>query len=82
MDAALRGVGELRAAVELLSVVVLDHLAREEREVLPLIEQHLTRAQWRVFRRKERSRRSARARPGFLTWILDDAGEPDAAAVS
>lgn len=60
---------------------MLDHLAHEVREVLPLIEQHLTRAQWRVFRRKERSRRSARARPGFLTWILDDAGEQDAAAV-
>jgi hemerythrin-like domain-containing protein len=81
MDAALRGGGELTAPVELLSGVVLDHLAREEREVLPLIERHLTRAQWRVFLHKERSRRSPRERPEFLTWILDDAGEQDAAAV-
>jgi hypothetical protein len=60
---------------------VLDHLAHEERVVLPLIEQHLTRAQWRVFLHKERRRRSSRERPGFLTWILDDDGEQDAAAV-
>ena len=80
VDAALRGGGELTVPVELLSTVVLDHLAHEEREVLPLIEQHLTRAQWRVFLHKERSRRSPRERPEFLTWILDDA-EQDAAAV-
>ena len=59
VDAALRGGGELTALVELLPAVVLDHLAHEEREVLPLIEQHLTRAQWRAFLREERSRRSA-----------------------
>jgi hypothetical protein len=81
VDAALRGGGELMAPVKLLSSVVLDHLAHEEREVLPPIEQHLTRAQWRVFLHKERSRLSPRERPEFLTWILDDAGEQDAAAV-
>jgi hemerythrin-like domain-containing protein len=81
VDATLRGGGELRAPVGLLSAVVLDHLAHEEREVLPLIEQHLTRAQWRAFLHKERSRRPPRERPEFLTWILDDAGEQDAAAV-
>jgi hypothetical protein len=64
-----------------LSGIVLDHLAHEEREVLPLIEQHLTRAQWRAFLHKERARRPPRERPGFLTWILDDAGEQDTAAV-
>ena len=81
VDAALRGGGELTAPAGLLSAVVLDHLAREEREVLPLIEQHLTRAQWRAFLHTERSRLSPRERPGFLAWILDDAGEQDAAAV-
>jgi len=50
-------------------------------EVLPLIEQHLTRAQWRAFLHKERNRRTVRERPAFLTWILDSAGEQDAAAV-
>jgi len=81
VDAALRGGGQLAAPVELLSSVVLDHLAHEEREVVPLIEQHLTRAQWRAFLRTERGRRSPRERPEFLTWILDAAGEQDAAAV-
>jgi hemerythrin-like domain-containing protein len=81
VDAALRGGGELTAPVELLSTVVLDHLAHEERDVLPLIERHLTRAQWRAFLHKERARRSPRERPEFLTWILDDADQQDAAAV-
>jgi hypothetical protein len=81
VDAALRQGGEVAAAVEHLSVVLLDHLAHEEREVLPLIEQHLTRAQWRTFLHKERARRSPRERPEFLAWILDDAGRHDAMAV-
>jgi Hemerythrin HHE cation binding domain len=80
-DAALRGGGDLAASVERLSAVVADHLAHEEREVLPLLEQHLTQAQWRAFLHKERNRRSPRERPEFLTWILDSAGEQDAAAV-
>jgi hemerythrin-like domain-containing protein len=81
VDAALRGGGDLDASVERLSAVVLDHLAHEEREVLPLLEQHLTRAQWRAFLHKERNRRAVRERPEFLTWILDSAGEQDAEAV-
>jgi hemerythrin-like domain-containing protein len=81
VDAALRGGGELMAPVERLSTVVLDHLADEEREVFPLIERHLTRVQWRAFLHKERGRRPPRQRPEFLTWILDSAGEQDAAAV-
>jgi len=81
VDAALRGPAELAAPVEVLSTVVLDHLEHEEREVLPLIEQHLTRAQWRAFLHTERARRSPRERPEFLTWILDEAGPQDAAAV-
>lgn len=82
VDAALRGGGELAAPVEHLSSAVLDHLAHEEREVLPpLIEQHLTRAQWRAFLHKERARRSPRERPEFLAWILDDASQQDMAAV-
>ena len=38
VDAALRGGGELAAPAEHLSAVLQDHLAHEEREVLPLIE--------------------------------------------
>jgi hypothetical protein len=81
VDAALRGGGELAALVERFSAVVLDHLTHEEREVLPLIERHLTRAQWGPFLYQERARRSPRERPQFLAWILDDADQYDAAAV-
>jgi Hemerythrin HHE cation binding domain len=81
MDAAMRGGGGLAEPVEALSSVLLDHLAHEERDVLPLIEQHMTEAQWRMFLRTERSRRSARERPDFLAWILDQASDRDAAAV-
>jgi hypothetical protein len=41
----------------------------------------MTRAQWRAFMVKERNKRPPRERPEFLTWVLDDAGERDAAAV-
>jgi hypothetical protein len=76
------GPGERAADVSFMrALAVLDHLAHEERQVLPLLEQHLTQAQWRAFLRKERSRRSPRERPEFLAWILDDVGEQDAAAV-
>jgi hemerythrin-like domain-containing protein len=81
VDAALRSGGDATAPVDSLSTVVLDHLAHEEREILPLIEQHLTQAQWRAFLHKERSRRSPRERPEFLTWLLDDASEQDARTV-
>lgn len=81
VDAALHGPGELAAPVDQLSTVVLDHLAHEEAEVLPLIERYLTRAQWRAFLHKERARRSLRERREFLTWILDDASQQDVAAV-
>jgi hemerythrin-like domain-containing protein len=81
VDAALRGGGELKAPVDHLSTVVRDHLEHEEREVLPLIERNLTRAQWRTFLLTERDRRSPRERPEFLTWVLDDADEQEAAAV-
>ena len=81
VDAALRSGAELTGPVELLATVLLDHLAREEREVLPLLERHLTRAQWRAFLHKERDRRSPRQRAEFLGWILDGAGANDAAAV-
>lgn len=80
VDAAMQD-GALTEPVASLSTVLLDHLAHEEREVLPLIEQHMTQAQWRTFLRTERARRSARERPDFLAWILDSASDRDAAAV-
>ena len=81
VDAALRAGGDLMTPVERLSTVVRDHLEHEEREVLPLLERYLTRAEWRAFLLTERGRRSPRERPEFLTWILDDADGQDAVAV-
>jgi len=81
VDSAIHGGGSLTAASDQLSSLVLDHLAHEEQVVLPLIEQHLSQAQWHAFLMKERGRRKPRERPEFLTWVLDDASEPDARAV-
>ncbi|HEY6747269.1 MAG TPA: hemerythrin domain-containing protein [Mycobacteriales bacterium] len=81
VDSALRTGRDLAAATERLSGIVLTHLEHEERQVLPLVERHLTRAEWRSFLLTERSRTPLRDRPEFLTWILDDADQRDAAAV-
>ena len=81
VDAALRAGGDLITPGQRLSTVVREHLEHEEREVFPLLERNLTRAEWRAFLLTERGRRSPRERPEFLTWILDDADDQDAAAV-
>jgi hypothetical protein len=81
VDSALRDGGDLAGSAAKLSALVLDHLAHEERDVLPLLEQHLTHAQWQEFLRQERDRRKPRERPEFLVWVLDGAGEQDTAAI-
>jgi iron-sulfur cluster repair protein YtfE (RIC family) len=81
VDAALAsGVGVTTAAQELGNVLG-DHLDHEEQQVFPLLERHLSRGEWRRFLLTERRRRSARERPEFLTWVLDDASDQDTAAV-
>jgi hypothetical protein len=81
VDAALAsGVGVTTAAQE-LGGVLGDHLDHEEQRVFPLLERHLSQGEWRRFLRTERRRRSPRERPEFLTWVLDEASDEDAAAV-
>ena len=81
VDAALAsGVGVTTAAQELGNVLG-DHLDHEEQQVFPLLERHLSRGEWRRFLLTERRRRSARERPEFLTWVLDNASDQDTAAV-
>jgi hemerythrin-like domain-containing protein len=81
VDAALAsGVGVITAARE-LGEVLRRHLDHEEQRVFPLLERHLSRGEWRRFLLTERRRRSPRERPEFLTWVLDDASDEDAAAV-
>jgi hemerythrin-like domain-containing protein len=81
VDAALAsGVGVTTAAQN-LGGVLGDHLDHEEQQVFPLLERHLSRGEWRRFLLTERRRRSARERPEFLTWVLDQASDQDSAAV-
>jgi hemerythrin-like domain-containing protein len=81
VDHALRGSGDVAAAAGALSAGVTSHLEHEESAVLPLVEKHLTRAQWRAFLVQERNRHPPRERTEFLTWLLDDAGPHDCEAV-
>ncbi len=81
VDAALAsGVGVATAA-RALGEVLGGHLDHEEQHVFPLLERHLSRREWRAFLLTERRRRPPRERPEFLTWVLDDASDEDAAAV-
>jgi iron-sulfur cluster repair protein YtfE (RIC family) len=64
-----------------LGSALRDHLEHEERSVLPLLEQHLSRAEWRRFLVTERSRTPLRERPTFLAWVLDGAEDVDREAV-
>jgi hemerythrin-like domain-containing protein len=72
---------ELTAVVDQLSRIARDHLDHEERDVLPLVETHLSRADWRSFLVTERRQTPLRERPDFLGWVLDDAGPDDVRAV-
>jgi iron-sulfur cluster repair protein YtfE (RIC family) len=73
--------GDLAVAVNKLGRALRDHLEHEERGVLPLLERHLSRREWRAFLVTERRRTPLRDRPDFLGWVLEDADEADAAAV-
>jgi hemerythrin-like domain-containing protein len=81
VDAALvSGVGVTTAAAA-LGEILRGHLDHEEQRIFPLLQRHLSRGEWRRFLLTERRRRSPRQRPEFLTWVLDDASDEDAAAV-
>jgi iron-sulfur cluster repair protein YtfE (RIC family) len=81
VDAALISrVGVTTAARE-LGEILRGHLDHEEQRIFPLLQRHLSRREWRTFLLTERRRRSPRERPEFLTWVLDDASDEDAAAV-
>jgi iron-sulfur cluster repair protein YtfE (RIC family) len=78
---ALAGRADLTRAVSTLTDVVCSHLDHEERSVLPLVERHLTDAEWHDFLDTERGKRTPRERVEFLGWVLDDATPDDAAPV-
>ena len=68
-------------AVRELATLVRDHLEHEEAAVLPLLERHLSRREWRSWLLTERGRRSFAERADFLGWVLDDAEPADRDAV-
>ncbi|MEY2521639.1 MAG: hypothetical protein QOJ66_204 [Ilumatobacteraceae bacterium] len=72
---------DLEPAVSALTDLVCNHLDHEERSVLPLVERHLTDAEWHDFLETEKSKRTPRQRVEFLGWVLDDATPDDAAPV-
>jgi hemerythrin HHE cation binding domain-containing protein len=78
---ALAGRTDLAPAVATLTTLVCNHLDHEERSVLPLVERHLTDAEWHDFLETERGKRTPRQRVEFLGWVLDDAKPDDAAPV-
>ena len=75
------GEPDVAAAVGRLGRLVHDHLEHEEREVLPLVEEHLSDGDWRAFLVTERRQTPLRDRPDFLGWVLDEADPADAGAV-
>lgn len=79
-DALARG-GEISANARYLAELIRAHLEHEEQTVVPLLEQYLSRAEWRQFLLSERDRHAVRERPAFLAWVLDDASDTDRAAV-
>lgn len=78
---AMVGRAALGPAVATLTGLVCSHLDHEERSVLPLVERHLTDAEWHDFLETERGKRTPRQRVEFLGWVLDDAKPDDAAPV-
>jgi hemerythrin-like domain-containing protein len=68
-------------AIAALSAALNEHLDHEERTVLPLLERHLSPAEWHRFLITERRRTPLHERPDFLGWVLDEASDADAAAV-
>lgn len=81
VEDALRRHDGVAAAGRRLAELVRAHLEHEERTVVPLLEDHLSHAEWRRFLLTERNRRAFGDRAGFLGWVLDDADDTDTAAV-
>jgi hypothetical protein len=81
VDTALADGVNVGGAVGELGRTLRQHLDHEEVNVLPLLELHLSRHEWRRFLHTERRRTPVRERPEFLSWVLADAGETEAAAV-
>ena len=81
VDLALDEGGNPDQGLAGLGHALRDHLDHEERRVLPLLQHHMSRAEWQAFLRTERRRTPLRDRPDFLGWVLDEASPQDTNAV-
>ena len=59
--------------VDALASALYGHLGHEERDVLPLIDRSLTKAEWQAFGNDQRRRVGIRGAAQFLPWVLDEA---------
>ena len=67
--------------VDALASALHSHLTHEEREVLPLIDQALTPAEWQAFGNDQRRRNGIRHAVQLFPWLLDEAPPQQAKAV-
>jgi iron-sulfur cluster repair protein YtfE (RIC family) len=77
-DGGHQGLGD---TVDALASTLYGHLGHEERDVLPLIDQSLTQAEWQAFGNDQRRRIGIRGAAQFLPWVLDEASAEQVKAV-
>ncbi|MBR7829821.1 hemerythrin domain-containing protein [Actinospica sp. MGRD01-02] len=65
--------GALSAAAAEAAQALGEHMAHEEAAALPLIEAHLTKAEWNEFPKHSRKINSLGRGLEFLPWMLDEA---------
>jgi hypothetical protein len=76
VERTLRHGGERGRVAHEFADLVRAHLDHEERDVLPLVEKHLTPEEWEQFLQTERARQTPSTGAEFMGWVLDDA-EPE-----
>jgi hypothetical protein len=67
--------------VDALAGELYGHLGHEERDVLPLIDQCLTQAEWQAFGNDQRRRTGIRSGAQLFPWMLDEASPEQIKAV-
>ena len=68
-------------AVDALATELPGHLAHEERDALPLMDQVLTAAEWRGFAADQRRKNGFRGAAQLFPWLLDSASAEQVQAV-
>jgi hemerythrin-like domain-containing protein len=70
------------AALDALSEVLVPHLGREEREVMPVVSRAITNAEWQAIEQEHNLDRKSMAQLGREGhWLIDDAHPDDRARV-